>query len=64
MGNSVKLWARKGYFYYAYIYLDNGICHGTIIKRLGFISYHAIRLIHGEERLKDMAMSYTPMGDR
>ena len=64
MGNTVKLWERKGYHYYAYIYLNNGICHGTIVKKLGFVSYHAIRLIHGEDYLKDMAMNYKPMGDR
>jgi len=36
MANIVKLWERKGLYYYAYIYVNNGLSHGTITKRLGF----------------------------
>lgn len=64
MSNSVRLWQRKGYYYYAYIYINTRTASGTITKRLGFFTYHLIRFIYGDDALKDMAMDYTPMGDR
>lgn len=64
MANIVKLWERKGFYYYAYIYINDRYHQGTIVKKLDYISYHLIRLIHGEERLMDMAAHYDPMGDR
>jgi hypothetical protein len=59
-----KLWQRKGAYYYAYIYIANRHAQGTITKRLSFLRYHTIRLIHGEDRLKDMIMDSVPTGDR
>lgn len=64
MTNTVKLWERKGIYYYAYIYINERSRQGTIVKKLDCISYHIIRLIHGDERLMDMAAHYDPMGDR
>lgn len=64
MSGAVKLWYRKGYYYYAHIYVNSRYSSGTITKCLSFPKYHLIRLIHGEDRLKDMAMDYKPLGDR
>jgi hypothetical protein len=52
----IKFWERKGFSYYAYIYLyrDDGRSMGTITKKLDPFSYHLIKLIHGEKGLIDM----------
>ena len=51
-------WTRKGLVYHAKINVYGGRTHvfrGTVHKRLNVVSYHAIRLIHGEDRLISMA---------
>lgn len=56
---SRNLWTRKGIFYYARVNVYNRAhqYEGTIVKRLGFISYHLIRWYHGEEKLRSMALT-------
>jgi hypothetical protein len=61
---TVQLWKRKGRYYYAYIHVQNRGSYGTITKKLSFIAYHLIRIVHGEQKLMDMASEYTPMGDQ
>lgn len=57
MGNNVvHLWNRKGFYYYAYIYLyKEGKYFGTITKELDFITYHILRFLHGEQKMIEMA---------
>lgn len=53
----MSIWNRKGLFYYAYLAWKAGSRTGVVEKKLDFVSYHLIRLIHGEERLEQMARS-------
>lgn len=50
-------WKRKGLFYHTSIsvYRTNGYIF-TSSKKLDLISYHLIKLIHGQEKLDNMAM--------
>ena len=57
--NVVHLWTRRGFKYYAFIYLyRNGRYCGTITKELDFITYNFIRLVYGTQKLIDMASNY------
>lgn len=59
MDFSINLWKRKGFFYYAKlnVYGGNGSLKGTVTKKLDFVSYHLIKLVHGQEKLNQMAMT-------
>lgn len=55
-------WTRKGWFYVATVNIYSGLNRegygqyiGTVTKKLGFITYHFIRWIHGDEVLRKMA---------
>lgn len=51
-----NLWERKGLFYYATLkWYKNNILICTTTKKLGFISYHLIKKIHGIKGLNEMA---------
>ena len=54
----MKYWKRKGLFYYATlnVYTNNAL-RGTVTKKLDFVSYHLIRLIHEQEKLENIALS-------
>lgn len=52
-------WKRKGFFYYAMLQAQKRGRLITITRKLDFISYHLIRLIHGDDKLIDMALKNT-----
>lgn len=55
---ALNLWERRGCFYHAELDLwVEGKVMGTMIKKLDFVSYHLIKLIHGESKLRDMALT-------
>lgn len=55
-GEVIHYWKYEGIFYVARMNVyRNGVYRGTIERHLDFISYHLIRWIHGEEKLKEMA---------
>ena len=64
MANIVEFWKREGFYYVSRIYVNDQWSRGTITKKLDFVSYHLIRLIHGEKGLREMACKYDPMGDQ
>ena len=50
-------WKRKGLFYYATLTVyGNAVVRGTVKKKLDFVSYHLIMWIHGESKLRAMAL--------
>jgi len=58
MANTVTFWYRKGFYYHSHIKYYRGphlTLIGTTTRTLDFVSYHIIRLIHGEEKLREMA---------
>lgn len=62
---SVTDWKRRGLIYYASIHIcdHNGRHNGTITKKLDFISYHLIKILHGKKKLREMAADYSALGD-
>lgn len=54
--NEDGVWHRKGYFYVAQANYIRGQYKGTITRKLGFVTYHLIRRIHGDQVLRDMAL--------
>lgn len=50
-------WKRRGFYYYcnAHVLRADGSVHSSTVRRLSFISYHLTKLIHGEDRLREMA---------
>lgn len=54
--NEDGVWHRKGYFYVAQVNYVTPQYKGTITRKLGFVTYHLIRRIHGDQVLRDMAL--------
>lgn len=54
--NEDGVWHRQGYHYVAQANYIRGQYKGTITRKLGFVSYHLIRRIHGDETLRQMAL--------
>lgn len=48
-------WERKGLIYRFTFQWYRGSRTGICYKQLNFISYHLIRLIHGQDKLNEMA---------
>lgn len=49
-------WKRVGFHYEStYKYIDHDTAFCTVIRSLGFVTYHLIRWIHGDKKLKEMA---------
>jgi len=53
----MKLWKRKGLFYYAELSCYRGPYTWVVTKKLDFVSCHLIKWWHGERKLTDMAMT-------
>lgn len=51
------IWTRRGLFYYARLQYVSGNQRGTVERKLDFIAYWLIKLIHGDEVLKEMALA-------
>ena len=50
------IWRREGFFYVARVAVyRNNVLWGDVERRLDFFSFHLIRWIHGEEKLRAMA---------
>jgi hypothetical protein len=55
---SVTYWHRRGLFYYSTMYWYRKGREITTTRKLNFVNYHLIRLIHGEKKLRDMALKF------
>lgn len=64
MAKTTNGWYRDGLFYKTNVHVyRHGRLYGKITRKLDPISYHLIKLIHGDRKLREMAYDLSRLPD-